>query len=90
MEETKKLVSPQDLTGGKKIFLILSVIMLTITAMMSNYGGAIVVPSKLREINGMDYYSVVSALASMGMMLALPLVGMISSKFGVKTIALTG
>jgi MFS family permease len=90
MEEEKKVVSPQDLTGGKKTFLILSVVMLTITAMMSNYGGAIVVPSKLREINGMDYYSVVSALASMGMMLALPLVGMLSAKFGAKAVALTG
>jgi MFS family permease len=90
MENEKKIVSPQDLTGGKKAFLIFSVIMLTITAMMASYGGSIVLPSKLRELNGMDFYSVNAALASMGMMLILPLVGMLCSKFGTKAVTLTG
>jgi MFS family permease len=90
MENEKKPVSPQDLTGGKKAFLIFSVILLTVTAMMANYGGSIVLPSKLAEINGMDYYSVISAINSMGMMLALPLVGMLCSRFGTKAVTLTG
>jgi MFS family permease len=90
MENEKKLISPQDLTGGKKAFLILSVILLTVTATMASYGGSIVLPSKLAELNGMDFYSVNAALASMGMMLALPLVGMLCSKFGTKAVTLTG
>jgi MFS family permease len=90
MENEKKPVAPQDLIGGKKAFLILSVIMLTMTAMMANYGGSIVLPSKLAELNGMDYYSVISAINSMGMMLALPLVGMLCSQFGTKAVTLTG
>jgi MFS family permease len=90
MAEEKKVVSPQDLTGGKKAFLVLSVATLTVTAMMASYGGSIVLPSRMREMNGMDYYSVVAGIASMGVMLALPMMGVLSSKFGIKAVALTG
>lgn len=74
--------------SGKQRFLILSVLLLMTTSVASGYGGAIVLPQKLMELNAMDYYSVCSAASSMGMMMALPLVGVLGSKFGIKTITL--
>jgi MFS family permease len=77
-------------SGGKKAFLILSAVLLAVTAMTASYGGSIVLPSRLGELKGMDYYSVIAAISSMGMMLALPLVGVLCAKFGVKAVTLTG
>lgn len=77
-------------TGGKKVFMIIAVLLLMTTAMMANYGGSIVLPSKLTELGGMNFYSVISAINSMGMMLALPMVGILCSKFGVKMVTLAG
>lgn len=84
MDETKKAI------GGKKAFLIVAVLLLMTTGIASSYGGAIVLPMKLTEINAMDFYALCSASSSMGMMLSLPLVGVLCSKFGVKAVTLFG
>jgi len=76
--------------GKKKPFLVLSVLLLMTASIASSYGGAIVLPGKLTEIGAMDYYPLCSASSSMGMMLALPLVGVLGSKFGIKAITIFG
>lgn len=79
-----------NFSGGRKKFLIFAVLLLMTTGIAANYGGAVLLPSKMVELGTMDYYAVCSALSSMGMMLALPLVGVLGSKFGVKAVTLFG
>lgn len=78
------------LTPARKKVYIAAILLILTTSTASSYGGNVVLPAKLLAINGMDYYSVCTALQSMGMMMALPLVGMLCSRFGTKTIVLTG
>ena len=73
----------------KKLFIAAILLILT-TSTASSYGGNVVLPAKLLAIHGMDYYSVCTALQSMGMMLALPLVGVLCGRFGTKAVVLTG
>lgn len=70
--------------------MIFAVLLVSVTAMAASYGGNIVLPQKLTAIDGYDYYSLFAALSSMGMMVGLPLVGVLSSRFGTKVITLTG
>ena len=79
MEKTKK--------NGLMIFAVL---LISVTAMAASYGGSVVLPQKLTAIDSYDYYSLCAALSSMGMMIGLPLVGVLGSKFGTKVVTLTG
>lgn len=80
----------EDKGSGRKKFLILAVLLLMTTGIASSYGAALILPQKLVEIDSMEYFSLFSASSSMGMMLALPLVGVFCSKFGVKAVTLFG
>ena len=80
----------QKITGGIKIVVIISVLMLMTTSLASNYSGYVVLPSYLAKINAMDFFSVCTASGSMGVMFVLPLAGVLCSKFGVKAVTLFG
>ena len=77
-------------TGAKRIWMIVAVLLINVTAMAASYGGNVVLPQKLTAMNAYDFYSLFATLSSMGMMIGLPLVGVLCSKFGTKTITITG
>lgn len=77
--------------SGSDSIIVLAAIMLLLTVnQAASYGGNVVLPKRLTAIGGMDYYSVCSALQSMGMMIILPLVGMLTRRFGTKRVVLSG
>lgn len=79
--------------GGSRStnIVVLVAIMLLLTAnQAASYGGNVVLPARLTVIGGMDYYSVCSALQSMGMMIILPLVGTLTKRFGTKRVVMSG
>lgn len=82
--------SGNQFTGRKKWFLIIGVLLTTVTSQAANYGNNLVLPSKLAYFNVTEMYSLFATLSGMGMMISLPLVGMLCSKFGVKRVTLTG
>ena len=78
-------------SAGKGTWLmIIGVLLMSITSQAANYGNNLVLPSKLEYFNITDLYSLFATLSDMGMMISLPLVGMLSGKFGVKRVALSG
>ena len=78
-------------SAGKGTWLmIIGVLLMSITSQAANYGNNLVLPSKLEYFNITDLYSLFATLSGMGMMISLPLVGMLSGKFGVKRVALSG
>lgn len=70
--------------------MIICLLLTMVTATASSYGNNIVLPTLLTQMGVMDYYAVYAAIASMGMMTALPLMGSLSSKFGTKFVILFG
>lgn len=76
--------------GGKKTFMIIALLLTMVTCNASSYGNNVALPSLLTQMGVMDYYAVYAAIASMGMMTALPLTGSLSSKFGAKAVILFG
>lgn len=78
------------LKPARKKLYILAILLIVTTSMASSYGGNVVLPNKLVAIGAMDYYPVCTALQSMGMMLALPLVGVFCGRFGTKAVVLFG
>jgi MFS family permease len=79
-----------ELSSGKKKFFILAILLLAAACTASSYGGSIILPTKLKAIDGMSFYAASSALSAMGMMLILPLLGVLYSKFGKKAVTITG
>ena len=71
-------------SAGKGTWLmIIGVLLMSITSQAANYGNNLVLPSKLDYFNITNLYSLFATLSGMGMMISLPLVGMLSGKFGV-------
>ena len=73
-----------------KRLLICSIFIMAAGSMASNYGVSVVLPMKLEAMQSMDYYAFCSTLSTMGMMLALPLVGKLSELIGLKSVAIIG
>lgn len=71
---------------SKKGLLILATILLMITSLGASYSSNVILPSVLTQMEAMDYYAVYAAIASMGMMIALPLSGSLNAKFGARNV----
>jgi MFS family permease len=56
----------------------------------AGYSAGVALPIVLQSIGGMAYYSLINALATLSMMLAMPLTGKLSELFGIKTVILFG
>lgn len=69
---------------------ILAIFLTSIASTATSYGGNVALPQKLSAIGAMDFYSVCAALQGMGMMLILPLMGVLTSRFGLRNLALSG
>lgn len=73
-------------TNSKKGLLVLSIILLMITTTGASYSNNVILPTVLTQIDAMAYYSVFAAVASMGMMIALPLSGSLNATFGTRNV----
>lgn len=77
-------------SGGKKTFLVIAVLLTTITSTASSYANNVCLPYFLNIMDAYSFYAFYAAIASVGMMTALPLVGSMSAKFGSKNVIVFG
>lgn len=82
--------SSTEYNGSKKAYMVLALLLTMIACNASSYGNNVALPRLLVQMDAMDYYAVYAAIASMGMMTALPLTGSLSARFGTKNIILFG
>ena len=78
------------MSKGKKLTLIYAIMILYAGFSAASYGAGIVIPQKLTNIDGMAFYALVAAEGTLGMMLALPLVGKLCDLFGTKAVSMMG
>lgn len=76
-------------SNSKKGLLIVATLLLMVTSTGSSYSNNVILPSVLTGMGAMSYYAVYAAIASMGMMTALPLSGSVNAKFGIKNVLVT-
>lgn len=74
---------------GKKIFILGALLLMTSSAMAS-YGMGVVLPIKMSAGAGIEFYPMINAIGTMGMMLALPIVGTLIARFGVRFVTVFG
>lgn len=77
-------------SGGKKAFMIVAVLLTTVTSTASSYANNVCLPYFLNAMDAYSFYAFYAAIASVGMMTALPLVGSMSAKFGSKNVIVFG
>ena len=80
----------KEASGSINVVVLVAIMLLLTANQAASYGGNVVLPKRLVAIEGMDYYSICSALQSMGMMIILPLVGMLTKRFGTKRVVMSG
>lgn len=74
----------------KNWVFIIGVLILSIGMQFANYGTAVCVSGDVGILNASQYYVLISALGSLGMMLVLPVVGRLTGVFGMRTLILIG
>ena len=89
MNDTKLNIAV-PMSKGKRTVFLYSVLIFYAAFAASSYGISVALPGKMLDMNAMDYYPLASAIGTLGMMLALPLVGKMCDTFGTKAVALFG
>jgi len=78
------------MSKGKRTLFVYALMVLYIGYSAANYGRGVATPKRLLQLDAMGLYSLYAALGTVGMMLALPLVGKICDTFGTKAVAVFG
>lgn len=73
----------------KKLFIVGALLLMT-SSSMASYGMSVVLPVKLGAGAGLQFYPMINAIGTMGMMLALPIVGTLISRFGARLVTVFG
>ena len=74
----------------KNWVFIIGVLMLSIGMQFANYGTAVVVSGEVGKMDAMQYYVLIAALGSLGMMLILPIVGKLTAIVGQRNMIIIG
>ena len=74
----------------KNWVFIIGVLMLSVGMQFANYGTAVVVSGEVGKMDAMQYYVLIAALGSLGMMLILPIVGKLTAIMGQRNMILYG
>ena len=80
----------ETFTGGKKTLMIIAVLLTTVTSTASSYANNVCLPYFLNDMDVYSLYAFYAAIASVGMMTALPLAGSLSAKFGSRNVIVFG
>jgi MFS family permease len=86
----EKIRDPAALSRGKKTAIVFAVMMLYAGFASSGYGVNVIFPLKMELMDAMEYYPLRSATGTLGMMVALPLVGKLCDVFGTKAVVIFG
>jgi len=74
----------------KNWVLIIGVLIMCVGMQVANYGTAVCLSGEINKMGAGDYYVLVNALGSLGMMLILPIVGRLTSIFGLRNMIASG
>lgn len=78
-------------TATKKNWIfIVGTLLMSIGMQFANYGTTIAVAGEMTKMGAMTYYVLVAALATLGMMLVLPIVGKLTAIFGLRSLIILG
>lgn len=77
-------------SGSKKFVLVAAVLLTTISSTASSYANNVCLPYFLNDMDVYSLYAFYAAIASVGMMTALPMVGSMSAKFGSRNVIVFG
>ena len=76
--------------GSKKGLMIFATLFLMVGMMTASYSSNVLLPQQLGKMDQMGLYAFMAAIASTGMMIALPISGSLSALFGAKVVILVG
>lgn len=74
----------------KKLGFILGILILCTGMQLANYGTAVCVSSAVAQLDGSDYYVLINAMGTLGMILVLPVAGRFTAMLGMRKMILTG
>lgn len=77
-------------TRKKNWVFIIGVLIMCIGMQFANYGTAVCLSGAMATMNAMQYYVLISALGTLGMMLILPIVGKLTAIIGQRNMILIG
>lgn len=74
----------------KNYIFIFGILLLTLAMQFANYGSAVCVSGDVAAMGATDYYVLISACGTLGMLLILPIVGRLTGMLGIKNLILLG
>lgn len=80
----KQMVSPKNWR------FIIGILVMCVGMQIANYGTAVCISGEVTRMNAAEYYVLIAAMGSMGMMLILPVVGKLTAIFGQRNMILYG
>jgi MFS family permease len=86
----EKIKDPTAISQGKKTAIVFAVMMLYAGFASSSYGVNVIFPLRMEMMGAMEYYPLRSATGTLGMMVALPLVGKLCDMLGTKYVVILG
>lgn len=83
-------MSEATATKKKNWPFIIGVLVMCVGMQIANYGTAVCLSGEITKMGAGDYYVLVNALGSLGMMLILPIVGKLTAIFSLRTMIAAG
>jgi len=83
-------VAETDVKKKKNWVFIIGVLIMCVGMQFANYGTAVTVSGAVTAMNAMQYYVLIGAMGTMGMLLILPIVGKLTAIVGQRNMILIG
>ena len=74
----------------KNWVFIIGILVLSVGMQFANYGNAICMSGDVTRLDAMQYYVLISALGTLGMMLVLPIIGQLTAILGMRLLIIIG
>lgn len=74
----------------KNWVFIIGILLLSVGMQFANYGSAICMSGDATKLNAMQYYVLISAFGTLGMMLILPIIGKLTAIMGMRKLIIVG
>lgn len=77
-------------TKKRNWIFIIGVLIMCVGMQVANYGTAVCLSGEMNSMGATDFYVLVNAFGSLGMMLILPMVGKFTAMFGLRNMITAG
>ncbi len=79
-----------EITKKRNWIFIIGILLMCVGMQFANYGTAVCISGEVAKLNASEFYVLISAFGTMGMMLVLPLNGKLTNALGLRTLVLLG